>query len=202
MRFGLFIWCLEGIPIFLLRKNGLDIGSGSKHKQMLWLKSSQCCRFSDMLQLSFHHLDLKLSRSSSRYVRTFSLLDPFSSFCTGLWFVHFWRLFMVLVSNYNPTPDKYIHHCWLFCPYYYFYSQIIAWKPVGVSPVMAEAHHWVSVSMFILLALWAIPLPWAKRSIWTKKPAQFGWLSNFWWLSCKCRSSIFKYAHFSPCKLG
>lgn len=85
---------------------------------------------------------------------------------------------MVLVNNYSPTPSKYIHHCWLLCPYY-FYSQIRAWKPVGVSPVMTEAHHWVSVSVFALPALWAIPLIWAKRRVRSEELAQFGWLSNF-----------------------
>lgn len=72
-----------------------------------------------MLQPSFRHLNLKLNRSFSRHVRTFSLLDPLSRFCTIcslLWFVHFWWLFIVLVNSYNPTPSKHIHHCWLFCP--------------------------------------------------------------------------------------
>lgn len=55
-------------------------------------------------------------------------------------------------SNYNPTPSKYIHHCRLFCPYHYFYSQIRAWKPVGVSPVMAEAHHSVWACSYCLLS--------------------------------------------------
>lgn len=114
MKFGLFIWCLEDIPIFPLRKNGLDIGSRSKHKQMMWLESLQCCRFSDMLQCSFHHLDLKLNRSSSRHVRTFTLLDPLSRFCTSLRFVHFWWLFMVLVItipllvNISITVDYFV----------------------------------------------------------------------------------------------
>lgn len=104
-------------------RNGLDICNRSKHKQILWLKWLQCCRFSDMLQPSFHHLSLKLNRNSRRHVRTFSLLDPFSRFCTNLWFVHFWWLFVVSVSYYSPTSGKFIHHCWLFC-HYYFYSQI------------------------------------------------------------------------------